>query len=222
MVFFEKTFPAPNSLKIEYDKTDGKYNQQDVLEQLYRDFKNKCYICESKGIESINIEHFAPHKKMNKIRKFNWSNLFWACSHCNKIKSDKESFLNCIVKDEKIDTKIKYLLNDDLTENKVVVEAIDTDTKTKNTTELLKEVYNGTSQQNKFQAREKRNKLYDELSDFTSLLLKYFRTEDVLKKEDLLLSIKNELSNKSEFTAFKRWIVRINSTYKELEQYIKD
>lgn len=92
---------------------------------------------------------------MNKIRKFNWSNLFWACSHCNKIKSDKESFLNCIVKDENIDKKIKYLLNDDLTENKVVVRAIDTDTKTKNTTELLKEVYNGTSQQNKFQAREK-------------------------------------------------------------------
>ena len=82
---------------------------------------------------------------------------------------------NSILNIENIDTKIKYLLNDDLTENKVVVEAIDTDTKTKNTTELLKEVYNGTSQQNKFQAREKRNKLYDELSDFTSLLLKYFR-----------------------------------------------
>lgn len=27
-------------------------------------------------------------------------------------------------------------------------------------------------------------KIYDELSDFTSLLLKYFRTEDTLKKED--------------------------------------
>ena len=222
MVFFEKTFPSPHSLEIEYNKIDGKYNQQDVLDQLYRDFKNKCYICESQGIEAINIEHFAPHKKMNKIRKFNWSNLFWACSHCNKIKSDKESFLNCIVKDENIDTKIKYLLNDDLTENKVVVEAIDTDTKTKNTTELLKEVYNGTSQQNKFQAREKRNKLYDELSDFTSLLLKYFRTEDVLKKDDLLVSIKNELSNKSEFTAFKRWIVRSDLKYDHLKQYIID
>ena len=222
MVFFEKTFPAPSSLEIEYNKIDGKYNQQDVLDQLYRDFKNKCYICESQGIEAINIEHFAPHKKINKIRKFNWSNLFWACSHCNKIKSDKEDFLNCILKDENIDTKIKYLLNDDLIDNKVVVEAINTDIRTQNTTELLKAIYNGTSSQNKFQAREKRNKLYDELSDFTSLLLKYFRTEDVLKKDDLLVSIKNELSNKSEFTAFKRWIVRSDLKYDHLKQYIID
>lgn len=222
MVFFEKTFPAPNSLDIEYNKTDGKYNQEDVLEQLYIDFKNKCYLCESKGIESINIEHFAPHKKINKIRKFNWSNLFWACSHCNKIKSDKEDFLNCIVKDENIDIKIKYLLNDDLIENKVVIEAIDTDVKTQNTTKLLREIYNGSTTQNKFQAREKRNKLYDELSDFTSLLLKYIRTEDTLKKEDLLVNIKRELSNESQFTAFKRWIIRTNSKYTELEQYILD
>ena len=222
MVFFEKTFPSPLSLEIEYNKTDGNYNQQDVLTQLHIDFKNKCYICESKGIESINIEHFAPHKKINKIRKFNWSNLFLACSHCNKIKSDKESFLNCIVKDENIDTKIKYFLNDDLIDNKVVVEAINTDIRTQNTTELLKEVYNGTSLQNKFQARAKRNKLYDELSEFTSLLLKYFRTEDTLKKEDLLINIKSELSNKSEFTAFKRWIVRSDLKYDHLKQYIID
>ncbi len=222
MVFFEKTFPAPASLFIECQKADGTYNKQDVLDQLYRDFKNKCYICESKGIESINIEHFAPHKDTNKIRKFNWSNLFWSCSHCNKIKSEKENFLNCTVRDEKIDTKIKYLLNDDLNDNKVVLEAVCGDIKTQNTINLLEKVYSGTTDQNKFQAREKRNKLYDELSDFTSLLLKYIRTEDILKKNELLVSIKNQLTNTSEFTAFKRWVVRTNLIYNELEQYIID
>ena len=221
MVFLEKSQPAPDCLQVEKAKVNGDYKCQNVLERIKTDFKNKCYICEYKEPTTINVEHFRPHQG-NKDLKFDWNNLFWSCSHCNKIKSEKENFLNCIVKDENIDTKIKYFLNDDLIDNKVVVEAINTDIRTQNTTELLKEVYNGTSLQNKFQARAKRNKLYDELSEFTSLLLKYFRTEDVLKKDDLLVSIKNELSNKSEFTAFKRWIVRSDLKYDHLKQYIID
>jgi len=222
MVFFKKTDLAPSSLTLESQKSNGQYNKEDVLILLHQDFKNKCYICESKGIESINIEHFAPHKDQNSIRKFNWSNLFWACSHCNQIKSDKEPLLNCIVNQDGVDTKIRYILDDDLLSgNKVIIEQLSNDLATSNTIELLQKVYQGTTPQNSFQAKEKRNKLYDEMSDFTGLVLKYFRSEDEEKKEDYQREISKQLSNRSAFTAFKRWFIKDNEKYKnEFDKYI--
>ncbi len=218
MVYFEKTYPAPSSLN-----SQTSYNGQDVLDMLYNDFNNKCYICESEGIESINIEHFVPHKDINKIRKYGWSNLFWACSHCNKIKSVSEPLLNCTCKNDKVDINIKYYLDDNLENNKIIIENIITDNKTIKTVDLLIKVYNGTTNQNKFQAREKRNKLYDEVCDFTNYIQKYNRTEDIKKKKQLLEIIKFELSNQSAFTAFKRWIIKDNKYLKnEFEQYIKN
>jgi len=210
MVYFDKTASAPISLKNQVA-----YNGQDVLDLLYSDFKNKCYICESKGIESINIEHFAPHKDSNNIRKYNWSNLFWACSHCNKIKSAKEPLLNSTCKYDCVDINIKYSVNNDLLKNKIMIESIVNDIVTIKTVELLNDVYNGTTNQNKFQAREKRNKLYDELCDFTALTSKYQLTEDERKKEQLFKIIKYELSNESAFTAFKRWIIKDSEYLKE-------
>jgi hypothetical protein len=223
MVYFEKTYPAPSSLDSEFSKNNGSYKEEDVLIKLDDDFHNKCYICESKGLESNNIEHFAPHKNINKIRKFNWSNLFWACSHCNQIKSATEPLLNCLLKEDKVDINIKYYIDDDLATNKIVIEAMIQNIKTENMVELLIKVYDGTTIQNKFQAREKRNKLYDELCDFTSCIQKYMRTEDLKKKKQLLKSIEYDLSNESAFTAFKRWIIRDNRALnQEFQQYIGD
>ena len=39
-------------------------------------------------------------------------------------------------------------------------------------------------------------------------------------KEDLELLIQNELSDKSEFTAFKRWLVRDSENLPELKKYL--
>ena len=71
---------------------------------------------------------------------------------------------------------------------------------------------------NKLQAGVKRNRLYDELCDFTMYIQKYMRTEDTKKKRQLLETIKDELSNESAFTAFKRWYIRDN---KALNQQFK-
>jgi hypothetical protein len=218
MVYFEKKYPAPASLE-----KGSSYREEDVLERLYEEFHNKCYICESKGVESINIEHFAPHKESNSIRKFNWSNLFWACSHCNQIKSSTEPLLNCTVKEDRVDREIRYYIDDNLATNKVVIESLLDNIETNNSVELLNKVYCGTTDMNKFQAREKRNRLYDEVCDFTNFIQKYMRTEDKKSKKRLLEIIKDELSNESAFTAFKRWIIRDNPTLnQQFKQHIKD
>jgi len=223
MVYFEKLYPAPSSLKEECEKNSGSYRKQDVLDKLCDEFHNKCYICESKDIESINIEHFAPHKDGNIIRQFNWSNLFWACSHCNQIKLAREPFLNCTVQEDRVDGNIRYYIDDDLAKNKIVIEPLIDNIETHNSVKLLENVYSGTTDMNKFQAGVKRNKLYDEVCDFTMYIQKYMRTEDNKKKRQLLETIKYELSNESAFTAFKRWIVRDNpSLNQQFQQYIGD
>jgi hypothetical protein len=209
MVYFEKKYPAPSSLE-----KCSSYREDDVLNKLYDEFNNKCYICESKGIEAINIEHFVPHKKINNIRKFNWSNLFWACSHCNQIKSDIEPLLNCTIKEDKVDINIRYYIDDDLVTNKIIIEKLVDNIQTENTVKLLNNIYGGTTTTNKFQAGAKRNKLYDELCYFSMYIQQYTRTEDTKRKIQLLETIKYELSNESAFTAFKRWIIRDNKALK--------
>ena len=46
MVKVERSFPAPESLAKEAKKAAGKYDSQDVIERLKKDFHNKCYICD--------------------------------------------------------------------------------------------------------------------------------------------------------------------------------
>ncbi len=225
MVFFAKTYPALGSLASESTKENGSYKEPDVINQLQKDFKNKCYICETKDIEAINIEHFAPHKNINLIRKFQWANLFWACNHCNHIKSDREPLLNCTVKSDGVDRKIRYFLDDNLINNKVVIEALDGSIETQNSVQLLIDIDNGTNHKSlhKIQAKSQRNRLYDEMSDFTSLVLKYFGSEDEEKQGDYQREIIKQLSNKSAFTAFKRWFIKDNPKYKtQFEHYIID
>ncbi len=91
MVKVERSFPAPESLAKEAKKAAGKYDSQDVIERLKKDFHNKCYICEIKELQDPNVEHLLPHKNGKyPERKFDWENLFWACGHCNSIKNNSK------------------------------------------------------------------------------------------------------------------------------------
>lgn len=221
MVYFKKSFPEPQSLIIERNKKNGNYKSKDVLDQLYEDFHNKCYICEAKGIEGINVEHFAPHMDIHRIRKYNWSNLFWACSHCNQIKSNTHiNLLNCTVNEDNVCSNINYDVDSTLSGNKIVITAKTTDIETQNTVKLLQEVYSGTTIQNKFQASTKRDNIYDELCDFTNLIKKYNLAEDKRKKNRLLDLIIYELSNDSIYTAFKRSYIYNNRNLSFLAKYI--
>ena len=51
MVKVERSFPAPASLEVEAKKPSGSYSEQDVVEQLKKDFHDKCYICEIKNLQ---------------------------------------------------------------------------------------------------------------------------------------------------------------------------
>jgi len=208
MVFFEKSLPAPVCLELEKAKENGKYNCGLVLERIENDFKNKCYICEYKEPESINIEHFKPHKG-DKELKFSWENLFFACAHCNSIKlASYDNILDCTKENDNVDIDLKYTFKPFPFE-KVKIEALKDTEKVKTTKNLLIAVYNGTTKLKKLESANLRNSLLEEIMKFQRLLKEYFEIseDDNDGREYFRIKIRNELGITSNFTAFKRWII---------------
>lgn len=211
MVFFKKS-------KL-LTKITNEYNTEEVIKQLEKDFHNKCYICESKEPISINIEHFVPHEG-NPSLKFNWDNLFLACTHCNGIKSNNyKNIINCTNKEENVDKVIRYYCNP-MPKEKAEIKPIAQDVKTLETVDLLDKCYNGTTPQKRLEAANIRSMLLKEIRIFQELLFEYEKYEN----ETALEKIKFHLSNKSAFTAFKRWIIwdENEEIKKRYEKYIVD
>lgn len=222
MVHFAKSQPAPTCLEAEKAKANGDYKCGDVLDRIKTDFKNKCYICEYKEPESINVEHFIPHEG-DKDLKFDWNNLFWSCSHCNNTKHNRySSILNCTIETDNVDIDIKYIINP-YPYQIVEIETVVDNARTRTTKDLLLAVYNGTTKLKKIEAANLRKDLLDEIWDFQKVLMDYF--QDTNSQEDtkyFLIKIRGHLNRGSNFTAFKRWIVRENEILRgEFEQYFE-
>ena len=222
MVYFEKSQPAPNCLELEKNKAEGDYKCGEVLERLKNDFKNKCYICESKEPITINVEHLRPHESgKNKDLKFDWNNLFWACGHCNNTKlASYENILNCTDASHDVANKLKYICNPFPFE-KVQIIALDNSAQTIMTKDLLLAVYNGTTPLKIIESANLRNKLLADIKEFVRVLFEYFEeinSED--EKHYYLRKIREHLSRGSNFTAFKRNIILENEERKaEFEKY---
>ncbi|MCD8290948.1 MAG: HNH endonuclease [Prevotella sp.] len=214
MVFFEKSEPAPSSLS-----SMKSYRESDVVERLCADFKNKCYLCETKGPNSINVEHFRPHRG-DKTLKYAWENLFYSCSHCNNTKAMlerdetfcNEGILNCTCRADCVDTWISYrvetfpryivkLANERITNGK-------DSSRIDNTIRLLDAIYNSTDTPiKKREAENLKHHLISEIERFLDLI-KACKDSDESNLSEKIKQVKKELDNDSAFTAFKRWIVR--------------
>ncbi len=222
MVHLIKSQPAPACLETEKLKANGDCKCGNVLERIKTDFKNKCYICEYKEPESINVEHFIPHEG-DKDLKFDWNNLFLSCSHCNNTKLNKyKNILNCTVEADNVDTDLKYIIKPFPFE-RVEIETVVDDARTKTTKNLLLVVYNGKTKLKKIEAANLRNKLLYEIRQFQQALVDYFEdTNNEEDREHYLRKIRGHLNRGSNFTAFKRCIVRENARLRdEFEQYFE-
>ncbi|MDR1936878.1 MAG: HNH endonuclease [Tannerellaceae bacterium] len=209
MVYLEKSQPAPSSLNEEKQKVNGNYKTPEVLDRLKHDFKNKCYLCEQKEPTAIQVEHFRPHKG-DKDLEFDWDNLFLSCAHCNNTKLAKEGLLNCTDKTQDVENRLKYIFNPFPFE-KVRIEALDDSQETRNTKDLLMDIYNGTTHLKQIESSNLRNSLLNEIMDFQRLLCDYFKdTHSEESKQYLLMKIRGHLSRASGFATFKRWIIKDN------------
>ena len=233
MIYFEKFPPAPDCLEAEKSKelekeqglrkTGGKYDCGCVLEQLQKDSKNKCYICESKSPTTIHIEHFKPHLQGKKIDlKFDWNNLFFSCGHCNTTKSNKfDDILNCTDLNDDVENALSYEFKPFPHED-VVIKALNNSAKTENTRDLLLAVFNGTTKLKQIEANNLRDELLKEIRKYQEHLCDYYEAHDQEHQNDLLFKIKSHLHSASAFTAFKRQIIKDNSKlWAEFGSYIQ-
>jgi hypothetical protein len=217
MVKVERSFPAPASLAIESRKPNGVYNSPDVMQQLNRDFHNKCYICEWKPLPDAVPEHMLPHENGRyQDRKFDWNNLFLCCHHCNNMKNRAvyaEGILDCCRVDP------ERFLTFRLVSGEVQVGLVDDsripDIVTHNTVCLLNEVYNKRNTGIREIGCDTRVKeLTKEMNVLYGTLLKYRQNRNNRLCRRKLQSL---LSRSSPFAAFKRNYIRDHSSsYPEL------
>ena len=210
MINIIKSQPSPPCLLIEKTKINGDYKCEGVLNKLVDDFHNKCYICEEKGLSTINVEHFKPHKGDIEL-KFDWNNLFLACGHCNNIKLAKyDDIVDCTDNSRLVVDLLKFHINP-FPGEKVEILPLSADKDVNLTAKFLNEIYNGTTELKTLEGKNIRDKLLREIIEFQKLLFAFF--EVGIDKEDKLeirKKIKQKLSSESGFTAFKLWVIKNN------------
>lgn len=218
MVKIERSFPAPKSLEEEKKKANGKYDKQDVIEQLKKDFHNKCYICEMKELQDPNIEHLLPHKNgAYPERKFDWENLFWSCGHCNGIKNNSkynDGIIDCCKYDPE-----KYLISEVRNDEVMVCAIDDNDEIATRTALLISETFSMKNTGMRTYASDMRLKLLQREMDVLFKQLEKMRKDPDSKIT--IRIIRSLLRRETAFAAFKRCYVREHPTeYPELQQYV--
>lgn len=201
-----------------FGKNSRSYSEADVIEQLKKDFHDKCYICEMKDLQDPEVEHLLPHKNGKyPERKFDWNNLFWSCGHCNKVKNQQKydvGIIDCCKQDPEkmIDFRLKG--------NEIEVEAKDSeDSKSVLTAELVQEVFNIRNTGMRIQKSHMR---FQKLNQEMNIL--YDNLEEMKMRPDSRIvrrKLKALLRRESEFAAFKRGYVREHiEQFPQLLRYI--
>jgi len=198
-----------------------KYNDNEVLNSLKSDFRRKCYLCEE-VTRHFEVDHFYPQKYYTHLVN-NYSNLFYICQKCNKIKPkivnthSENEILDCC--DIDVERYIKLKLNSK--KCSIEIKQIRTDTnldkKIKSTIKLLDRIYNGVGSKSNA-CEDLRDEIKETIISFRKKLDIYNTTK---LKRAVIEKIKEDLDISSSYSTFKRWIIRDNlSRYREFQKYI--
>ena len=201
MIQLQKTTTAPASLTNK--KRD---DSDDVKDLLAKDHYDKCYICERQRTTDFQIEHLHSQEHYPNER-YNWDNLFFACSYCNTKKSSNFDDIVNPTK-EAIEEKIVQTLN--YSENKAYFIPNDTDTSKaiQQTIELLNRIFNGENRMRNFKEERFFEEFLSKMNKFEQAINDYLSTPTPETKQ----VIKELLSIKEEFLGFKYWIIKNNPT----------
>ncbi len=221
MVKIDRTPIPPASLAVEKKKEEngskGSYNQKDVVDQLNKDFHGKCYLCEQDELQAIQIEHLKPHHGGKDIHlKYDWSNLFFSCSHCNSVKNRKRyecDILDCCTTDP------EAVIHQSLNGNHVEVTPLVQTVVAQNTAALVQDCFE--LRNHEIRSIESQNKV-KALKGTMNLLCKYLdKLENGTGKRTIWV-LRGMLSREYKFSGFTRTYVRDHiAKYPDLEPYVK-
>lgn len=214
MVKIERTPTPPASLAIEKAKASGKYNLDDVVTQLHADFHGKCYLCEQDALQSIEVEHLTPHHGDIDL-KFDWTNLFYSCAHCNSVKNQRQyesNILDCCTTDP------ETMIHHALVNGQVVVTPLIGTVDAQNTANLVQDCFELRNRP--IRSIESQNKV-TALMGTMNLLCKYLEKLEKGTSKHALPALRGMLSREYKFAGFTRTYVRDHlDKYPDLAQYV--
>jgi len=199
-----RPFEIPESLL-----SKQKYDGDDVYETLRKIFFDKCYICETKEPHDINIEHFYSHQG-DVSKKFDWTNLYLACSRCNNIKSAAyNDILDCCDSTIDVFRAIKHLPPATPYAKTVQIVSMLNDKKTESSRELLEKIYNSNHTVNKrVSSSFLRRKIFDQYNLLLDQVNDYYAPTATETEKNLSIEKIQTLINKSApYSAFIRWCI---------------
>ena len=195
--------PLPDGVTIQ---SENDYRKGIVLQMLAEDCHNKCYICENKPLD-INIEHIVSHRG-DISKKYDWDNLFIACSYCNGIKGQRfNNILNPVTCDPEKHITLSLKMSDGLIESVQIEisQGSEIDESVLETAELLEYVYNGnfTEMKNLGAANLRNEYLLPDMQHFLNYIVNHMLEPDL----GYDVFIMREISRSAKFAAFKRKII---------------
>ena len=199
MIQLQKTTTAPASLA-----TKNKYDGEDVKALLAKDHYDKCYICERQLTTDFQVEHLHSQEHYPD-EKYNWDNLFFACSYCNGRKSANFDGIVNPTK-EAIEEKIVQKLN--YRDNKADFIRNDTSKAIEQTIILLKRIFNGKNAIRKVREEKFFKEFISKMNNFEKAINDYLSAPTSETKE----VVRELLSIEQEFLGFKYWIIKNNPT----------
>ena len=215
MVKVERTPTPPASLADEKKKANGSYREPDVMRQLEHDFNGKCYLCEIDELQSVEVEHLAPHGG-DKERKFAWNNLFYSCAHCNSVKN-QEKYHDMILDCCQVDPEA--LLDQQFLAGHVSVKPLDETLEARMTAQLLTECFERTNTGIRVIECQTR---VNALSKTMNTLYKKLQAYQKDPSRRNLCALKGMLSRTYKFAGFTRAYVRSHlETYPDLAEYVQ-
>ena len=190
-----KSAPASLVAQITYDG-------QDVLDQLFADQHDKCYLCEMKVKQFYQVEHLKSQEHFEEL-KFNWTNLLLSDGYCNGKK--KENFDDILNPNQvNIEDVIEQRI-DSINRTALFVSS-DTSIPTQQTIKLLNRIFNGTYSPKLRKKREE--EFYKEVEQkfnvFNKIVLDYL-TNPNLQTEN---AVREELAIDKELLGFKYWVIK--------------
>lgn len=196
---------APPSLALR-----KKYDGEDVVNALEEDFHGKCYICETKDLTSLNVEHFKSHKGVDEDLMYSWDNLFYSCARCNNFKRHLfDDIIDCTDLSFDVCRAIKHVFPTTPFSGSVVIEPQYSDVKTLNTSNLIRNIFNDTNTGNKgITVVSLKKRVFAQYNIFLEYLNTYLDPQSLPKdKKSALEHLKHMMSVEQEYSAFLRWAV---------------
>lgn len=199
-----RSIPPPTSL-LKRTRYDG----EDVYDALNEVFHSKCYLCETKEPQDINVEHFDPHLG-DADKKYDWNNLYLSCGRCNNIKlAGHTNLLDCCDSQQDVFRAIKHLPAPTPYAKRVQIIAIAKDIKTEETQKLLEKIYNSEHTVNKkVSGAFLRKKIFDQYNLLLDQVNNFYSaTATRLEKEVAISKIKVLTDSSAPYSAFMRWCI---------------